>query len=260
MGSDILSQLITLSRNLGDPALDYAILGEGNTSARADGDTFWVKASGAELRTIDANGFVRVHFDHVLALLETDDLSDDDVKASLEAAKVDPTAAAHPSVETVLHALALQADGVNFVGHTHPTAVNAVLCSQKAEEAVAGRLFPDEIVYCGPAPVYVPYTDPGLPLARAVRQARQAGIIEREAPIDVSNVMLLCGKCNHPARIGHRFLEDGKKVRFCRRQLDEGFGGRLRRRCRGWARGRLGRGLWRVCRCRRWRRRRRRRR
>ena len=171
MGSDILSQLITLSRNLGDPALDYAILGEGNTSARADGDTFWVKASGAELRTIDANGFVRVHFDRVLALLETDDLSDDDVKASLEAAKVDPTAAAHPSVETVLHALALQADGVNFVGHTHPTAVNAVLCSQKAEEAVAGRLFPDEIVYCGPAPVYVPYTDPGLPLARAVRQA-----------------------------------------------------------------------------------------
>ena len=171
MGSDILSQLITLSRNLGDPALDYAILGEGNTSVRADGDTFWVKASGAELRTIDANGFVRVHFDRVLALLETDDLSDDDVKASLEAAKVDPTAAAHPSVETVLHALALQADGVNFVGHTHPTAVNAVLCSQKAEEAVAGRLFPDEIVYCGPAPVYVPYTDPGLPLARAVRQA-----------------------------------------------------------------------------------------
>ena len=52
--------------------------------------------------------------------------------------------------------------------------------------------------------------------ARAVRQARQTGIIEREAQLDVSNVMLLCGKCNHPARIGHRFLEDGKKVRFCR--------------------------------------------
>ncbi len=50
---------------------------------------------------------------------------------------------------------------------------------------------------------------------RAVRQARQAGIIEREAPIDVSNVMLLCGKCNHPTRVGLRFLKDGKKVRFC---------------------------------------------
>jgi rhamnose utilization protein RhaD (predicted bifunctional aldolase and dehydrogenase) len=38
-----------------------------------------------------------------------------------------------------------------------------------ASEAIAGRLFPDEIVVCGPAPLYVPYTDPGLPLACAVR-------------------------------------------------------------------------------------------
>ena len=51
---------------------------------------------------------------------------------------------------------------------------------------------------------------------RALRQVRQAGIIEREVPFDVSNVMLLCSKCNHPARIGFRFLEGGKKVRFCR--------------------------------------------
>jgi len=51
---------------------------------------------------------------------------------------------------------------------------------------------------------------------RAVRQVRQAGIIEREAPIHVSDVMLLCSKCNHPTRIGSRFLEDGKKVRVCR--------------------------------------------
>lgn len=52
--------------------------------------------------------------------------------------------------------------------------------------------------------------------ARAIPQVRQAGIIEREAPIHVSNVMLLCSKCNHPTRIGFRFLEDGKKVRLCR--------------------------------------------
>jgi len=51
---------------------------------------------------------------------------------------------------------------------------------------------------------------------RARGQVRQAGIIEREAPVHVSSVMLLCGRCNHPARIGFRFLEDGKKVRFCR--------------------------------------------
>jgi len=51
---------------------------------------------------------------------------------------------------------------------------------------------------------------------RARAQVRQAGIIEREATIAVSNVMLMCRQCNHPARIGFRFLEDGRKVRFCR--------------------------------------------
>lgn len=167
----ILDRLIAMSKNLGDPILDYAILGEGNTSARADASTFWVKASGAELRTIDSGGFVRVRFDQVLALLDAGDLGDAEVKVGLEAARTDPAAQARPSVETVLHALALQLEGVNFVGHTHPTAVNAVLCSQKAKEAISGRLFPDEIVVCGPAPVYIPYTDPGIPLARAVRDA-----------------------------------------------------------------------------------------
>ena len=51
--------------------------------------------------------------------------------------------------------------------------------------------------------------------SRAKGAARQAGIIEREAPIHVSNVMLLCKRCNRPTRIGFQFLEDGKKVRVC---------------------------------------------
>jgi rhamnose utilization protein RhaD (predicted bifunctional aldolase and dehydrogenase) len=165
----ILEQLVTMSRVLGNPALDYAILGEGNASARIDDESFWVKASGAEMGTIEAGGFVQVRFDGVLSMLESDGLDDAEVKARLEAARVDADSTARPSVETVLHALALRLEGVHFVGHTHPTAVNAILCSQKAEEAIAGRLFPDEIVYCGPAPVYVPYTDPGVPLARRVR-------------------------------------------------------------------------------------------
>ncbi len=122
---------------------------------------FWVKASGVEMRTIEPGGFVQVRFDRVLAMLQDDALSDDQIKAGLEAAKVDPAVKARPSVETVLHALALQVPGIGFVGHTHPTAVNAVLCSRQVEEAIAGRLFPDEIVYCGPASVYIPYTDPG---------------------------------------------------------------------------------------------------
>jgi large subunit ribosomal protein L24 len=46
-------------------------------------------------------------------------------------------------------------------------------------------------------------------------QARQAGIIEREAPLQISNVMLLCPKCNKPVRIQSKTLEDGKRVRVC---------------------------------------------
>ena len=72
-------------------------------------------------------------------------------------------------VETVLHAICLDLEGVNFVGHTHPTAINSVTCSAAFETAISGRLFPDEIVVCGLAPVVVPYTDPGVPLARKVR-------------------------------------------------------------------------------------------
>lgn len=47
-------------------------------------------------------------------------------------------------------------------------------------------------------------------------KTKQAGIIELEAPIDISNVMVICNKCNKPARIGYRVLEDGKRVRYCR--------------------------------------------
>ena len=44
----------------------------------------------------------------------------------------------------------------------------------------------------------------------------KGGIVEREAPIHVSNVMIVCGACGKPTRIGHNVLADGKKVRICR--------------------------------------------
>jgi large subunit ribosomal protein L24 len=52
--------------------------------------------------------------------------------------------------------------------------------------------------------------------SKAKGAVKQAGIIDLEAPLDVSNVMLLCGKCNKPGRIGYKKLEDGRSVRFCR--------------------------------------------
>ncbi len=169
--NEILKELVQLSTNLGDPKFDYAILGEGNTSAKINDNEFWVKASGSELRTITASGFVRVKIDLCMHILKGDDLNDEQVRSALQAARVDLNDRRMPSVETFLHALALSIPGINFVGHTHPGAINAIMCSKFADQAIVGRLFPDEIVVCGPAPVFVKYTDPGLPLARAVYHA-----------------------------------------------------------------------------------------
>jgi len=51
--------------------------------------------------------------------------------------------------------------------------------------------------------------------SRPNQQFRQGGIIEREAPISIPNLMLICPKCNKPVRISRKQLEDGKKVRSC---------------------------------------------
>ncbi|HSW57126.1 MAG TPA: 50S ribosomal protein L24, partial [Dehalococcoidales bacterium] len=52
--------------------------------------------------------------------------------------------------------------------------------------------------------------------AKPKPQVKQGGIIEREAPISVSDVMLVCAKCNKPVRIGYKTLQDGRKTRVCR--------------------------------------------
>ncbi len=45
----------------------------------------------------------------------------------------------------------------------------------------------------------------------------KGGIVERESPIHISNVMILCPSCGRAVRVGHQFLADGTKVRACRR-------------------------------------------
>ena len=52
--------------------------------------------------------------------------------------------------------------------------------------------------------------------SRTRGQARQAGIIDIEMPFNVSNVMLICNKCDKPTRVGYRVLDDGKRTRICR--------------------------------------------
>lgn len=171
--SDIeaLWHLVDLTRRLGDPGLDYAILGEGNTSARRSDGTFWVKASGAEMTRVSESDFVVVRNADVLATLAQEKLSDDEIRQRLLAAKPDGRHEPRPSVETFLHAVCLEYPDVNFVGHTHPTAVNCITCSKRFSEMLSGRLFPDEIVVCGTRPLLLPYVDPGLKLGRALQSA-----------------------------------------------------------------------------------------
>jgi rhamnose utilization protein RhaD (predicted bifunctional aldolase and dehydrogenase) len=178
---DLLDQLVAMSRRLAEPALDYVILGEGNTSAAVDESTFFVKASGVTLRDIPESGFVRVRRAPVLELLDRPSVTDEEITRGMLAAKVDTLSPIRPSVETLFHAYLLSLPGIRFIGHTHPTPVNAVLCSRAAEEAIAGRLFPDEIVCCGPSPAWIPYVDPGQPLAREMRSRVEAYIDQHNA-------------------------------------------------------------------------------
>jgi large subunit ribosomal protein L24 len=52
---------------------------------------------------------------------------------------------------------------------------------------------------------------------RPTQKLRQGGIIEREAPLHVSNLMLICSKCDRATRIGTRVLADDRRARVCRR-------------------------------------------
>lgn len=166
---DLLDELVEMSAELGLPDRDLAILGEGNTSTRADADTFWVKASGVQLGRAGRDGFVRVRFAPILAALDGRPLNDTALKELLKTATAEGQRL--PSIETFLHALCLQQQGVQFVGHTHPSIAVGLLSGQHSRELFSGALFPDQIVVLGPAMAYVPYADPGLPLALATQQA-----------------------------------------------------------------------------------------
>lgn len=165
-----LDVLLSLSHQLGREERRLAILGEGNTSMRRDADTFTVKASGSNLATLAASGTATCRFDKLIPLLATEGISDAAVDEALFASRVSPEMK-KPSVEALFHAYLLTLPGVNFVGHTHPIAVNALLCSRHARTFATRRLFPDEIVCCGVESVFVPYTDPGLQLSQAIKSA-----------------------------------------------------------------------------------------
>jgi rhamnose utilization protein RhaD (predicted bifunctional aldolase and dehydrogenase) len=164
--------LLRLSHELGHPQRPLAILGEGNTSTRLGKDTFLVKASGSSLGTLTEHNIVECRSEGLLALLDRDGLSDMEINRVLMDSRIDANAP-KPSVEALFHAYFLTLPQIEFVGHAHAPNVNSLLCSSRAREFAAKRIFPDEVVCCDVESVFVPYTDPGLPLARAIRKRTQ---------------------------------------------------------------------------------------
>lgn len=151
-----IDALVAVSRKYGsDPR--FVIAGGGNTSYKT-ADRLWVKASGFAMATIEEDGFAVLDRALLNPMGEKQYSSDSatreaQVKEDLAAACI--TKDRRPSVETSLHNCISAA----YVVHTHPTAVNGLMCSKQAAEKCA-ELFPDAL--------YIEYTDPGYTLFKKV--------------------------------------------------------------------------------------------
>lgn len=160
-------ELIELAHFLADGSDAPCILSEGNVSCRCDAGSFWVKASGHKMGEIDAAGFVRVNRMPLLAAISGGELDEAETRRVLNESVAGATDA-RPSTEAYVHCALLELSGVEFVAHSHPSSVISLLITEHGRRIASQRFFPDEIVLCGRASCFVPYTAPGLPLARAI--------------------------------------------------------------------------------------------
>ena len=180
--AEVRTALVEASHQAGRLELHLALAAEGNISHRVGANRMLVKASGCSLGSLTHDDLLLVELGPLRELLTKDASTDDDVTRAYANCLVDG-GARRPSVEAVLHATLLDATGAVCILHTHPTAINALLCSRSAHVLIDGAPFPDAIVMLGEHQVLVPYTDPGLPLARAVRDHVEAFMAEHgEAP------------------------------------------------------------------------------
>lgn len=161
----LLDQRVYSSRLLGrDKSL--VMHGGGNTSAKIETPDLlgrprtllYVKGSGWDLATIQAQGFAPVRMDALLDLAQLETLPDTQMANELRCATVDASAPA-PSVEAILHAVIPQ----RFVDHTHADAVIGLTNTPNGRALV-------EQVY-GSRVIILPYVMPGFQLARQVAMA-----------------------------------------------------------------------------------------
>ena len=172
--SELLTEMVALSRRFGaDPAFVRA--GGGNSSAKADG-VLSIKPSGVSLAMLTEDSLIDLEMAPLLAVLDEPDGTVDPTAGSAHvlrvasAARRSPADGRRPSVELLFHALLPEP----LVLHTHPTTVNALTCTTHGRD-LASEIF-------GASALWIPYTDPGLPLARAIRDARRTHARETGGP------------------------------------------------------------------------------
>jgi len=158
--SSNIKELVRISQSYGSNPV-YVIAGGGNTSYKDD-DHLWIKASGTSLATITEEGFAKMDR-HCLKKISEKSYSSDPLKREAEIKEelhrcIDGPKNKRPSVETSLHNLIEKA----FVVHTHPTLVNALMCSVHAHEKTKTLL--------GDEALFVEYTDPGYILFKLVEK------------------------------------------------------------------------------------------
>jgi rhamnose utilization protein RhaD (predicted bifunctional aldolase and dehydrogenase) len=162
-----LTDLVQLSRTLGEPWRRFAILAEGNTSQRVAEDQLVVKATGRSLQHASPSDFVVVSLRRLSQIVDDSEAGDADVARYFD--EIETEQGMRPSVEALLHVVCVVDAGATTVAHTHPESVNALLCSDRADVLAGPPIFPDQVVVIGRRALLVPYSDPGVVLARVVR-------------------------------------------------------------------------------------------
>jgi rhamnose utilization protein RhaD (predicted bifunctional aldolase and dehydrogenase) len=159
---DRVRRIVDLSREFGGNP-EYVLAGGGNTSVKYD-DHLFVKASGTQLASIDADGFVRMSRSKLDGIWEQrypedSALREEAVLSDMMAARSIDGDTRRPSVECLLHNLFPH----RYVVHTHPALVNGITCSVESLDA-ARKILGDDFVW-------LPVIDPGYILARHVKEA-----------------------------------------------------------------------------------------
>jgi rhamnose utilization protein RhaD (predicted bifunctional aldolase and dehydrogenase) len=162
-----LTDLVQLSCTLGEPWRRFAILAEGNTSQRVAEDQLVVKATGRSLQHASPSDFVVVSLRRLSQIVDDSEAGDADVARYFD--EIETEQGMRPSVEALLHVVCVVDAGATTVAHTHPESVNALLCSDRADVLAGPPIFPDQVVLIGRRALLVPYSDPGVVLARVVR-------------------------------------------------------------------------------------------